>query len=193
MECISGLQNIWKWNSNYYRICKASLCRRKNEYISITVDTDSTKTILVPIKSSESQLSNRTKIILVSEASPELPRYLLLWLRSDANFEIFCSPERFMHMNTQIQTSLLNAVFSICLFWFSDLGGLVHYQFWTNFGPILDQFWPILDQFWPILDQFWTYLDKFFSSEPARNEVGRRPKAGGQPKFRAAYIGTKWK
>ena len=32
-----------------------------------------------------------------------------------------------------------------------------------------------------------------FEWSPARNEVGRRPKAVGQPKFQAAYIGTNWK
>ena len=41
--------------------------------------------------------------------------------------------------------------------------------------------------------KFLLTFSTLFRVEPARNEVDRRPKAGGQPKFRAAYIGTKWK
>ena len=73
---ITGLQNVVIGISNYWRISMASSCRRKIEMVSIVVDTDRSKTILVPIESPDYELSIDTKIIFVRELSAVLLQHL---------------------------------------------------------------------------------------------------------------------
>ena len=57
--------------------------------------------------------------------------------------------------------------------WSSKFKKAILDRFWSDFGPILDQFWPILAyygpflavfrQFWPIIVIYWSYLKQLTS------------------------------